>query len=85
MNRRQLLATFVACLVAAPVAWAQSYPTKPIRVIVGYTAGGAVDVVTRAVSQQLQASLGQPIVVDNITTEDAAMASSGREDTTATR
>lgn len=65
MPRRPFLAVLLACLVAAPAAWGQGYPTKPIRVIVGYTAGGAVDVVARAVSQQMQGNLGQPIVVEN--------------------
>ena len=65
MTRRSFLAITMACLVAIPAAWGQGYPTKPIRVIVGYTAGGAVDVVARAVSQQLQGGLGQPIIVEN--------------------
>ena len=65
MTRRAMLAVLLSCLVAAPAAWAQGYPTKPIRVIVGYTAGGAVDVVARAVAQQMQASLGQPIIIEN--------------------
>jgi tripartite-type tricarboxylate transporter receptor subunit TctC len=65
MSRRPFLVVLLACVVAAPVAWGQGYPTKPIRVIVGYTAGGAVDVVARAVSQQMQGNLGQPIIVEN--------------------
>jgi tripartite-type tricarboxylate transporter receptor subunit TctC len=65
MKRRQALALLLAGLAAPTGAWAQGYPSKPIRVIVGYTAGGAVDIIARAVSQQLQASLGQPVVVEN--------------------
>jgi tripartite-type tricarboxylate transporter receptor subunit TctC len=65
MKRRQALAVIVSGLAAAVGARAQSYPSKPIRVIVGYTAGGAVDIIARAVSQQLQAGLGQPVVVEN--------------------
>ena len=65
MKRRQALAVLLAGLAAPAGAWAQGYPSKPIRVIVGYTAGGAVDIIARAVSQQLQASLGQPVVVEN--------------------
>jgi tripartite-type tricarboxylate transporter receptor subunit TctC len=65
MKRRQALAVLVAGLAVPARVWAQSYPSKPIRVLVGYTAGGAVDIIARAVSQQLQASLGQPVVVEN--------------------
>ncbi|MFO1315816.1 MAG: tripartite tricarboxylate transporter substrate binding protein [Burkholderiales bacterium] len=65
MNRRQALTALAAGLSLAAGARAQAYPAKPIRVIVGYTAGGAVDIVARAVSQQLQASMGQPVIIEN--------------------
>jgi tripartite-type tricarboxylate transporter receptor subunit TctC len=68
MKRRSFLTALATNLVAAVAvgpARAQSYPAKAIRVIVGYTAGGAVDLIARAVAQQLQASLGQPIIVEN--------------------
>jgi tripartite-type tricarboxylate transporter receptor subunit TctC len=65
MKRRQALAALLSGLAVAAGARAQSFPTKPIRVIVGYTAGGAVDIVARAVAQQLQASLGQAVIVEN--------------------
>jgi tripartite-type tricarboxylate transporter receptor subunit TctC len=65
MKRRQALAAMLSGLAVAAGARAQGYPTRPIRVIVGYTAGGAVDIVARAVAQQLQASLGQPVIVEN--------------------
>lgn len=55
-----------ALLLALPLlAHAQQYPTKPIRWIVPYTAGGITDVVTRAVTAKMAADLGQSIVVDN--------------------
>jgi tripartite-type tricarboxylate transporter receptor subunit TctC len=44
---------------------ASTYPSKPVKVVVGYSAGGAVDLVARTVGQALQNSLGQPFVVDN--------------------
>src|SRR5205807_3113486 len=57
---------FLALVVAAPLAaQAQAWPSKPIRWVVPYTGGGITDVVTRVVTQKMQASLGQPIVVDN--------------------
>lgn len=60
-------------LAAGPLAWpagqaqaqAQGFPSKPIRLLVGYSPGGAVDVVARAVGQQIGAALGQPVVVEN--------------------
>lgn len=51
-------------IVAAP-SFAQGYPSKPIRFIVPFPAGGGTDYVARIVGQHLAASLGQPVVVDN--------------------
>ncbi len=57
---------FLALLLALPAAaFAQAYPNKPIRWVVPYTGGGITDVVTRVVTQKMQASLGQAIVVEN--------------------
>ena len=44
---------------------AQTYPSKPIKVVVGYAPGGAVDIVARTVGQSLTNSMGQPVVVEN--------------------
>jgi len=60
--RRYLLILAAALPLAAH---GQNYPNKPIRWVVPYTGGGITDVVTRVVTQKMQASLGQPIVVDN--------------------
>ena len=65
MNRRHTLVALLAGPGTAAGVRAQSWPTKPIRLIVGYSAGGAVDIIARAMAQQLQASLGQPVVVEN--------------------
>lgn len=51
------------CLPAA--AWAQDYPTRPVRVLVGFAAGSAGDIVARIVSEQLSAMLGRQFFVDN--------------------
>ena len=63
-----LLATGVSTLVPvatlAPAA-AQSWPTKPVRVIVPFTAGSAVDIVARAVMEQVSNQIGQPVIVEN--------------------
>ncbi len=47
------------------IAVAQSYPAKPIRIIVGYPAGGPTDMIARTVAQKLSPALGQQVIVDN--------------------
>ena len=44
---------------------AQTYPARPLKIVVGYSAGGAVDIVARTLGQSLSASMGQPVVVEN--------------------
>jgi tripartite-type tricarboxylate transporter receptor subunit TctC len=62
MRISKLLAAFA---LAAPLAWAQAYPDKPIRFIVPFTAGSGTDIVARTVAEPMSRSLGQPIVVEN--------------------
>jgi len=54
----------IAMLAAGPAA-AQTYPTRPIRMVVGFAPGGPADVMARLIGQRMYAALGQPIVVDN--------------------
>jgi tripartite-type tricarboxylate transporter receptor subunit TctC len=55
-----------ACLaLASQPAWAQSYPHKPVKVVVAFTAGGTTDILARLVAQQLTEKLKQPFVIDN--------------------
>src|SRR4051812_15695106 len=63
MFRRLFAAT--ALITAAVPAFAQSYPNKPLHVILPHAPGSSPDVVTRIVTQKLSARLGQPIVIDN--------------------
>jgi tripartite-type tricarboxylate transporter receptor subunit TctC len=58
---------YAITLLAAPIAGAlaQDYPSKPIKMIVPYAAGGAADITARVVGQKMSESLGVPIVVDN--------------------
>ena len=62
MNRALMVCALWALAAAAQ---AQGYPGKPIRWVVPYTGGGITDVVTRVVTQKMQAALGQAIVVEN--------------------
>jgi tripartite-type tricarboxylate transporter receptor subunit TctC len=61
-----VVALAALALVATPAAGdAQSFPSKPIRIIVPYTPGSPNDVMARLLGQQLQGKLGQPVVIDN--------------------
>ena len=60
---KALLSVLLACTTVH--ALAQSYPAKPVRVIVGYTPAGATDIVARALGAKLQELLKQPVVVEN--------------------
>src|SRR4051794_5719737 len=54
-----------ALLAASPAMLAQSFPSRPIRIVVPTTAGGVPDVLARAVGQRMSETLGQPVVVEN--------------------
>lgn len=65
IRRRQFSAAAVALAACPAGARAEAFPSKPLRVIVGYSAGGAVDLIARAVAQPLGAALGQTVVIEN--------------------
>jgi tripartite-type tricarboxylate transporter receptor subunit TctC len=60
-----LAAGAAALPVLSRIAWAQAYPSRPVRIIVGYPAGGGVDITGRLIGQWLSERLGQPFVIEN--------------------
>ncbi len=68
ISRRQLL-HIAAGAAAVPAlsrfAWAQTYPSRPVRIIVGFAAGGPNDILARLIGQWLSERLGQPFVIEN--------------------
>jgi tripartite-type tricarboxylate transporter receptor subunit TctC len=69
LPRRRLLA-FAAGALALPAlmrfAFAQAYPTRPITIIVPFPPGGGTDIVARILAEHMRASLGQPVIIENI-------------------
>lgn len=65
-NTVKILLTATLALAFLPFSTsAQTYPNKPIKLVVGYTAGGAVDLIARSVGQAMGSSMGQPILIEN--------------------
>lgn len=66
LHRRHLLCTLGASLLAAPgLSRAQSWPSRPIRLVVPFPPGGLIDTMGRLIGQRLALELGQPVVIDN--------------------
>src|SRR5262245_55371930 len=66
MRRGLLMAAVLLCLGWGEMAAAQSYPSRPVTVIVPFAAGGATDSLARYLAEQIRPILGQPIVIENV-------------------
>jgi tripartite-type tricarboxylate transporter receptor subunit TctC len=64
----------VVLLFSATHSWGQGYPSKPIRLIVGFPPGGSADPTTRIIGQALSEQMGQPVIVENRPGGDSAIA-----------
>jgi tripartite-type tricarboxylate transporter receptor subunit TctC len=62
----RVLAALLALMLSVAPSLAQNYPNKPVRVVVGFAAGGPTDVIARIVAQKLSESLGQQFYVENV-------------------
>jgi tripartite-type tricarboxylate transporter receptor subunit TctC len=63
---KRMIRLFLALVATAALpAAAQDYPNKPIRIIIGYSAGGGNDIIVRAMTPEMSKSLGQPVIVEN--------------------
>lgn len=65
MKKFGFLAALILSTFIPSVSWAQQYPSKPIKIIVGFAAGGASDILARVVGKKLSDSVGQPVVIEN--------------------
>ena len=65
MKALLLLLSLVAGAALPPLAWAQAWPAKPVRMIIPYPPGGATDILGRLISQKLSPIIGQSVVVEN--------------------
>jgi hypothetical protein len=67
LARRQLLklaASAAALPFAGPIAHAQAWPSRPLRIVIGYPAGGSTDLIARIIGNWLSPRLGQPVIIE---------------------
>ena len=65
LGSRRRLAVLLGAALPMAAAWAQAYPTQPVRLIVPFGAGGVTDTTARVFAEGLTRELGQPVVVEN--------------------
>ena len=61
-----LAVAVVAASAAAPIAWGEVYPSRPIAIVVPFPAGGPIDTLARIMADRMKVSLGQPVIVENV-------------------
>src|SRR5256714_12988206 len=64
---RRLIFAGLAALMLGGAAQAQSYPSRPITIVVPFAAGGPTDAIARAISERMRVALGQSIIIENVT------------------
>ena len=74
---RLALAAFAVLAITVNGAQAQDWPTRPIKIVVGFGAGGGTDITARIVGQPLSEILGQPVVIENRVGAGGVMAANG--------
>src|SRR5262245_1152021 len=65
LPRRTFLHLAAGAAAVSRAAWAQVYPARPMRIIVGFGSGSAADILARLIGQRLSERLGQPFVIEN--------------------
>ncbi|MGZ3349521.1 MAG: Bug family tripartite tricarboxylate transporter substrate binding protein, partial [Xanthobacteraceae bacterium] len=76
LTRREIIAAAGLALIAGPAHAQGGYSDRPIRILVGYPAGGGVDIVARLFAEPMKATLGQSVIVENRAGASAMIAAS---------
>src|SRR5947209_6733958 len=66
MRRQTLLAAIATILAGTAGATAQTYPTRPITMVVAFAAGGSGDTISRIIAEHMRSTLGQTVIVENV-------------------
>ncbi len=64
MRKRLVVVAMLLCALPSAGAWSQDYPTRPIRIVVGSTAGSGIDIGSRMLAEKLRDEFGQPVVIE---------------------
>jgi tripartite-type tricarboxylate transporter receptor subunit TctC len=65
MKRRQVIQAAAASFVAGPLAAAETFPSRPIKLMIGFSAGGPTDITMRQLAENASKALGQPVIIEN--------------------